>query len=130
MIHIDGSTHSGSGTLLRHAVTLATLVGEPLQMTNIRAKRPKPGLRPQHAEALRACSTLSGGRLDGAEVGSHTIYYHPGNQLDGGEFNWDIGTAGSATMLALTVIPVALCARRSFFLPPLPKALRNTSSPG
>ena len=28
-----------------------------------------------------------------------------------GEFNWDIGTAGSTTMLALTVIPLALYAR-------------------
>lgn len=113
MIQIDGSTHSGSGTLLRYAVTLATLVGEPLHMTHIRAKRPKPGLRPQHVEALRACCELSGGRLQGDEVGSDTIYYFPGSRLNGGEFNWDIGTAGSTTMLALTVIPLALYARGS-----------------
>ena len=83
MIQIDGSTHSGSGTLLRYAVTLATLVGEPLHMVHIRAKRPKPGLRPQHVEALRACCALSRGRVEGAEVGSDSIYYYPGNQLHG-----------------------------------------------
>jgi RNA 3'-terminal phosphate cyclase (ATP) len=113
VIHIDGSTHSGSGTLLRYAITLATLVGEPLHMVHIRAARPKPGLRPQHVESLRACAALSGGCLEGDAVGSDTISYFPGNQLHGGDFNWDIGTAGSATMLALTVIPLAFYARSS-----------------
>ena len=46
MIEVDGSLHSGSGTLLRYAVALATLKGEPLRMIHIRAKREKPGLRP------------------------------------------------------------------------------------
>jgi RNA 3'-terminal phosphate cyclase (ATP) len=113
VIQIDGSTHSGSGTLLRYAVALATLVREPLRMVQIRARRPKPGLRPQHVQVLRACAALSGGRLEGDQVGSDTIYYLPGNHLEGGEFTWDIGTAGSTTMLALTVIPLALYARSS-----------------
>jgi len=113
VIHIDGSAHSGSGTILRHAVVLATLAGQPLHMFHIRAKRPKPGLRPQHVQALRACRALSDGQLQGDEVGSDTINYYPGKNLDGGEFSWDIGTAGSTTMLALTVIPLALYTRSS-----------------
>ena len=113
MIQVDGSSHSGSGTILRHAVTLATLMKKPLEVGRIRAKRPKPGLRPQHVQALRASCALSGGRLQGDEVGSDTIRYDPGSNLDGGEFSWDIGTAGSTTMLAFTVIPVALFARNS-----------------
>lgn len=110
MIQIDGSMHSGSGTLLRYAVTLATLMGEPLRMVRIRAKRPKPGLRPQHLQALRSCCQLCSGRLEGDEVGSREIFYVPGKRLRGGDFRWDIGTAGSATMLAFTVIPAALFA--------------------
>jgi RNA 3'-terminal phosphate cyclase (ATP) len=113
VIQVDGSSHSGSGTILRHAVTLATLVKKPLQVGRIRARRPKPGLRPQHVQALRACCALSGGRLQGDEVGSDTIQYYPGTNLNGGEFTWDIGTAGSTTMLAFTVIPPALFARSS-----------------
>ena len=109
MIEIDGSIHSGSGTLLRYAVALATLTGEPLHMTRIRAKREKPGLRPQHLQAVRACSDFSGGELSGAEVGSREILYRPGRSLKGGgDFQWDIGTAGSTTMLAFTLIPLAL----------------------
>jgi RNA 3'-terminal phosphate cyclase (ATP) len=108
MIEIDGSHYSGSGTILRHAVALATLLGEPLHMTNIRARRDKPGLRPQHLQAAKACCELSGGRLEGGEVNSREIRYTPGGDLKGGQRFWDIGTAGSATMLALAVIPVSL----------------------
>lgn len=108
MIEIDGSMYSGSGTILRYAAALATLVGKPLHMTRIRARREKPGLKPQHLKALFACSSLSGGRLQGAEVGSQEIRYWPGSGLRGGTFEWEIGTAGSATMVALTVMPIAL----------------------
>jgi RNA 3'-terminal phosphate cyclase (ATP) len=111
VIEIDGSVHSGSGTLLRYAVALATLVGSPLRMTRIRAKREKPGLRPQHLQAVLACSALSGGRLEGAQVGSQEILFWPGSSLKGGNFRWDIGTAGSTTMMAFTLIPLALFAQ-------------------
>ncbi len=113
MIEVDGSTHSGSGTLLRHAVALAALLGEPLHMTRIRAKRDKPGLRPQHLQAVRACASFSGGEVEGAEVGSREISFRPGGApLEGGPYEWDIGTAGSTTMLASALIPLALFARR------------------
>ena len=112
MIEIDGSVHSGSGTLLRYAVALATLLGEPLHMTHIRAKREKPGLRPQHLHTVKACCSLSGGEVEGAALGSQEIFYRPGKSLQDGDFQWDIGTAGSTTMLAFTLIPLALFARR------------------
>ncbi len=112
MIQVDGSAHSGSGTLLRYAVALATLLGEPLHMTRIRAKREKPGLRPQHLQAVRACCSLSDGEVEGAEVGSTEIFFKPGDTLKTGDFRWDIGTAGSTTMLAFTLIPLALFASR------------------
>ncbi|MFC1956874.1 RNA 3'-terminal phosphate cyclase [Chloroflexota bacterium] len=61
MIHVDGSQKSGSGTIVRYAVGLAALLGEELRLTNIRAKRDKPGLRHQHLRAIQAVSTLCGG---------------------------------------------------------------------
>ncbi len=112
MIQIDGSLYSGSGTLLRYAVALATLVKQPLHMIRIRTKRDNPGLRPQHLQAVRACAFLSDGRLEGDHVGSGEILYRPGQTLKHGDFQWDIGTAGSTAMLALTLIPIALFAER------------------
>jgi len=110
VIEIDGSLYSGSGTLLRHAVALATLLGEPLHMTRIRAGREKPGLRPQHLQAVRACCRLSDGKAEGAEAGSQEIFYKPGKSLRYGDLDFNIGTAGSTTMLAFTLIPLALFA--------------------
>lgn len=111
MIEIDGSMHSGSGTLLRYAVALATLTREPLHMTRIRARRPKPGLRAQHVNAVTSCCAISRGQVEGAQVGSQEIVYRPGDNVKGGDFEFDIGTAGSATMAAFALIPPCLFAR-------------------
>ncbi|MDI6807272.1 MAG: RNA 3'-terminal phosphate cyclase [Candidatus Aenigmarchaeota archaeon] len=107
MIHIDGSEHSGSGTIVRSAVSLATLLKEELYIENIRAKRDKPGLRAQHLEAVKACAEVCDGKLEGAKIGSREILFKPGNRLKGGYYERDIGTAGSTTMLASSVLPLA-----------------------
>ena len=60
MIEIDGAQQSGSGTIVRYAVALSALLGQPLRLFNARAKREKPGLRPQHLSAVLACAELCG----------------------------------------------------------------------
>jgi RNA 3'-terminal phosphate cyclase (ATP) len=110
MIEIDGREKSGSGTIVRDGVAFSILVGEGLHLTNIRAKRDRPGLRAQHLKALQASAAISKGDLKAGEVGSTEITFTPGVSIEGGEFEWDIGTAGSTVMLALTLIPVALFA--------------------
>ena len=107
MLTIDGARMSGSGTIVRYAVALAALCGEPVRIINARQKRPKPGLRPQHVTGVHACAELCGATVEGGEVGSRTVDFIPGSDIRGGSFEWDIGTAGSATMLALSVLPVA-----------------------
>ena len=110
MITIDGSQKSGSGTIVRDAVPFSVLTGEELFLTNIRAKRPKPGLRAQHQRGIEASAHICQGELAGATIGSRKIRFKPGKAIRGGKFKWDIGTAGSTTMLALSVIPLALFA--------------------
>ncbi|MCV7260841.1 RNA 3'-terminal phosphate cyclase [Mycobacterium shimoidei] len=107
MITIDGAQMSGSGTIVRYAVALAALRGEPVRVVNARQKRPQPGLRPQHMTNVQACAQLCGATVDGVEVGSRAFDFIPGPDIRGGSFEWDIGTSGSATMLALGVLPVA-----------------------
>ena len=111
MINIDGAQKSGSGTIVRFAVGLAALLGEELYLTNIRAKRDKPGLRPQHLKAIEALRQICQGTLDGAEVGSREIRFKPGGEVKSGYYEWDIGTAGSTTLLAMTLLPAACFAR-------------------
>lgn len=110
MTEIDGSLYSGSGTLLRYAVALATVTHQSLHMIHIRAGRPKPGLRPQHLQVINACATMSGGRVEGGVTGSREIRFHPGPVIRSGDFRFDIGTAGSAVMAALALIPPSLFA--------------------
>jgi RNA 3'-terminal phosphate cyclase (ATP) len=110
MITIDGGRKSGSGTIVRDAVSFSVLTGEELYLANIRANRPKPGLRAQHLRGIEASAHICRGELAEATIGSREIRFKPGKDIHGGTFKWDIGTAGSASMLALSVIPLALFA--------------------
>jgi RNA 3'-terminal phosphate cyclase (ATP) len=109
-LHINGAEMSGSGTIVRYAVALCALAGRELHLTNIRARRDKPGLRPQHLRAVEAVRDLYGGRLEGAAVGASEILFRPGTAFRGGNHRWDIGTGGSAVMLALTILPPSVLA--------------------
>lgn len=107
---LDGARFSGSGTIVRTGVALSALLGEPLHLVNVRARRSPPGLRPQHLKAVEAVAEMVGGRVEGARVGSREIRFQPRTRPRGGTYRWDIGTAGSTTMLALTLLPLALFA--------------------
>lgn len=107
MIQIDGAQGSGSGTIVRFATALAAVLQRPVHFFNARAKREKPGLRPQHLAGVRACAELCGAHTEGVAIGSQDFTFVPGRRIRGGTFAWDIGTAGSATMFALGILPVA-----------------------
>lgn len=111
MISIDGAARSGSGTIVRYSMALASLLGEEIGVQNIRARRDKPGLRAQHLKVVQACQEMCHGMVENAVVGSREITYTPGERYRGGEYSWDIGTAGSTTLMAQTLLPLACFAR-------------------
>jgi len=113
MINIDGGAKSGSGTIVRYSVALASLLGKEIEIQNIRARREKPGLRAQHLKAIQACQQMCHGVVSGATVGSKEISYTPRGRFKGGEYHWDIGTAGSTTMMAQTLVPLACFAEKA-----------------
>lgn len=106
MVEIDGSRYSGSGTIVRQAVAFAALTGKAVHIVRVRARRPKPGLRPQHIRVVEAIRELVGGTSGGIHRGSQEIFFCPGKSKIGQHYKWDIGTAGSTTALALAVLPV------------------------
>jgi len=106
-IRIDGAQQSGSGTIVRFSIALACLLGRPLHLVHARARRAKPGLRQQHVTAARACAELCGAETSGLEVDSRELTVRPGPRIRGGRYAWDIGTAGSTTMLVLALLPLA-----------------------
>jgi RNA 3'-terminal phosphate cyclase (ATP) len=111
MITIDGGAKSGSGTIVRYSVALASLLGTQIRIENIRGRRDKPGLRAQHLKAIRACQEMCQGVVENAEVGSQEIVYTPKEKFKGGEYSWDIGTAGSTTMMGQALLPLACFAQ-------------------
>ena len=113
MLDIDGSHGEGGGQLLRTAVALAALTGTPLRFRAIRAKRDEPGLAPQHLAAVHAVAVLCGARVDGLALRSQEIVFAP-SSLRGGEFAFDVGTAGSVTLVLQALLPVMVAARASF----------------
>lgn len=106
-LSIDGSFGEGGGQLTRYAMALAAISGRSLHLKNIRGRRAKPGLMAQHLTALRAVAAVGGGALEGAELGATEIYYRPG-RIRGGEYHFDVGTAGSIVLVLQALLPVAL----------------------
>jgi RNA 3'-terminal phosphate cyclase (ATP) len=111
MIQIDGSYGEGGGQILRTALALSSLLQKPVEINNIRPKRSKPGLRPQHLAAVRSLFLITEAQLLGDQLDSTYLQFVP-TTLDGGEYIFDIAeeikSAGSITLLFQAIfLPLA-----------------------
>jgi RNA 3'-terminal phosphate cyclase (ATP) len=109
-LRIDGRYGEGGGQILRTALSLASLLQRPVEITHIREGRKTPGLRPQHLMAVKALSTITAARVEGGAVGSRHLYFEP-RDLKSGQYLFNIGTAGSTGLVFQTVLPVLLRGR-------------------
>lgn len=108
-IEIDGSLGEGGGQVLRTSLALSAVTGRAFRIVNIRANRDRPGLRNQHRTAVMAAAQVCGASVEGVEVDSRTLEFSPG-AIAGGTYTFDVGTAGSTTLVAQTVLPILLFA--------------------
>lgn len=109
IIHIDGSQGEGGGQVLRSSLALSLVTGKPFTIDHIRAKRAKPGLMRQHLTAVRAAAEVGQCNIDSAKIGSVRLNFRPG-KVRGGDYTFNIGTAGSATLVLQTVLPALILA--------------------
>jgi len=98
----------GGGQILRSALALSLVTGTPFELRAIRARRARPGLRPQHLAAVKAAAAIGRADVRGAELGSSRLSFAPGRP-QGGRYAFDIGTAGATGLVLQTVyLPLLL----------------------
>jgi RNA 3'-terminal phosphate cyclase (ATP) len=109
MLTIDGDMGEGGGQVLRTALTLSLCKQKAFRITNIRKRRRKPGLQRQHLAAVEAAAAISRAAIEGAEIGSQELLFTPRGVI-ADNYRFAIGTAGSTTLVAQTILPPLMLA--------------------
>lgn len=114
MLTLDASHGEGGGQLLRTALALSVALGRPVALGRIRARRPRPGLQPQHLTVVRALAAVSDAVVSGDALDSTEIVFAP-RALNGGSYRFDVGavrgSAGSVSLLFQALLLPLLLAR-------------------
>ncbi|MBI2877736.1 MAG: RNA 3'-phosphate cyclase [Candidatus Tectomicrobia bacterium] len=101
-LKIDGSYGEGGGQILRTALALSVILRQPVEIANIRARRKRPGLRPQHLAGVRALAEVSQAEVWGDGLGSSFLSFSPG-QIRSGAYTFDVAeetrSAGAVSLL-------------------------------
>lgn len=103
MIDIDGAIGEGGGQIVRTAVGLSVHTQQSVRITNIRAGRSKPGLRPQHVTVIEAAAAIGQAEVSSLEVGTDELTFVP-HTVEPGTYHFEVGTAGSAVLVLQTVL--------------------------
>lgn len=102
MIELDGTHGEGGGQILRTALALAVALGRPVRITGVRARRPRPGLQPQHLTVVRALAAVSDAVVSGDRLDSTEVTFEP-RVIRPGDWRFDVGalkgSAGSVSLL-------------------------------
>lgn len=114
MVKLDGSLGEGGGQVLRIALCLSALYKIPIEINNIRAGRPKPGLSAQHLKGVELVKEMCNAEVHGAEIGSTSLTFKPGDLHNKKqEFVADTKTAGCIGLLIQIALPCALFSSRA-----------------
>ncbi len=108
-VRIDGRQGEGGGQVLRTGLARAALTGRPLAIDHVRGGRAMAGLLRLHLTAVMAAAEGGGAGGEGAELRSTTLRFRPG-PIRAGRYAFAVGSAGSACLVAQTVLPMLLFA--------------------
>ena len=83
MLIIDGSLGEGGGQILRTSLALSLVTQTPFHLKNVRAKRSKPGLQPQHLMSVRAAAQIGQASEVALDNAQYQLEVEPGLTPDG-----------------------------------------------
>ncbi len=98
LVVLDGMQGEGGGQVLRSALSLSLIAGKPFRLENVRGKRQPPGLKAQHLTCVTGAAAICNAKVEGAELGSRTVEFHPG-AVSTEPRTFEVGTAGSTSLL-------------------------------
>jgi len=78
-----------------------------VRLTRVRPGRSNPGLAAQHLTAIRAIAELCGADVSTVGRGATAFDFRPRTPL-AARYRWDVGTAGTITLVLQAVLPLAL----------------------
>ena len=108
LLEIDGNYGEGGGQILRSSLSLSAILEQPIQITNIRAGRKRPGLAAQHLTAVNAVAAITNAEVTGGSLGSQTLTFAP-QGIRGGNYTFDVSDIRpSAGALSLVFQSIAL----------------------
>ncbi|MFX1320259.1 MAG: RNA 3'-terminal phosphate cyclase [Promethearchaeota archaeon] len=97
-LEINGAMGEGGGAILRLGAGFSILFNQPIRIKNIRANRPKPGLRTQHMLGLKTLSELTSSTLSECHVGTKKVTLIPNKKIKD-KIQVNINTAASLGLL-------------------------------
>jgi RNA 3'-terminal phosphate cyclase (ATP) len=107
---IDGTIGEGGGQIVRTSLLLSSILGIPIEIKNIRAKRSPKGLKKQHLGIVKALKYITNAYVEGAYEGSTHLIFEP-KTLKSGAYKINLETAASIPLFLQTILPL------SFFVP-------------
>ena len=113
---LNGRTLEGGGQLVRVAIALSALTGQPVEIHDIRGNRPKGGLKASHLASIQFLARISGCTVQGAELGSSHLAFYPPPDRAGvpdampveREYSIKLETPGSVFLVLQAVYPYLL----------------------
>ena len=98
----------GSGQAIRSALTLSLVTGRGFVIENLLPEFRRPGIYSQNLTVVQAAAAVCSAEVEGNDLHSTRLCFAPGKMLPG-DYTFDLGTAGSTTLLLQTLcLPLVL----------------------
>lgn len=109
LVELDGSHGEGGGSIVRTALAMSALTGQPVRIFNVRGGLPKPGVGPVDIALAQALGSATGALIEGS-LGDSDLSFRPRTALSPVRDRIDLNriakgaSPGSATLVLQSLL--------------------------